>query len=255
MGPENDSFEKAKGGELVNLSSASMADASQAPVRLSVVEGYRLWSQTYDLELNPLLALELRTLSPKLGDLSGKVFLDVACGTGRWMTEASSRGARAFGLDLCSEMLAVASGKPRLAGCLMQADSRSLPLRDKFADIVMCSFSVGYVQPLGRVVRELRRVTRPGGTVLISDFHPAAHQEGWRRSFRSGSGVFEIESYRYSADQLVAAGQEAGMRLRGMLEPRLGEAERRIMRDAGKQDLVDQVSAIPAVLILEWERG
>jgi hypothetical protein len=67
--------------------------------------------------------------------------------------------------------------------------------------------------------------------------------------------VIEIESYRYTSDQLVAAGREAGMRLREMLEPHLGEPERQLMRDAGKQDLVDQVAAIPALLILEWERG
>ncbi len=225
------------------------------PLRVSVAEGYRLWSQTYDLVPNPLLALEFRMLSQRLEGVVGKVFLDVACGTGRWMIEAAARGAKTIGLDLCREMLVAASGKPPLAGRLVQADARGLPVRDQAADMVLCSFCLGYTESPDRVLAELCRTTRHGGTVVVSDFHPEAHHLGWRRSFRVGVDVFEIENYCHSLDQLVAAGQRTGMRLKGVLEPHLGEPEGRIMQAAGRQDLMEQLSAIPAVLIIEWERG
>ena len=230
-------------------------DIDGAPVRLSAPEGYRLWSKTYDLQPNPLLALEFRTLSHKLENVAGKTFLDVACGTGRWMVEATLRGARTFGLDLCREMLLVAAAKPRLADHLIQAEAGNLPLRDQTADLVMCSFCLGYAESPDQVLAELCRVTRYGGSVLVSDFHPDAHQAGWRRSFRSGSEVFEIECYRHTPAQLFAAGQRTGMRLRQVLEPHLGEPERHIMSGAGKEDLLEQFSAVPAVLIIEWERS
>ena len=255
MGPKGDSFEKAQGGEPVSVPFQPPSHIDRPPVRISVAEGYRLWSQTYDLEPNPLLTLEFRTLSHKLEGLSGKIFLDVGCGTGRWMVEAVSRRARTIGLDLCREMLLVAAGKSHLTDRLVQADIQCLPLRAEIADMVMCSFCLGYIRPVDQVLAELCRVTRHGGTVLVSDFHPGAHQAGWRRSFRSGSDVFEIESYCHTADQLVDAGRMAGMRLKQVLEPGLGEPERHIMRGAGKMDLLEQVSGIPAVLIIEWQRG
>ena len=230
-------------------------DIDRPPVRLPVLDGYRLWSMTYDLQPNPLLALEFRTVSHRLENVAGKTFLDVACGTGRWTIEAALRGARTVGLDLCREMLLVAAGKPHLAGHLVQADARRLPLRDQSADLVMCSFCIGYAVSPDQVLAELCRVTRYGGSVLVSDFHPAAHEAGWRRSFRSGSEVFEIECYRHTPAQLFAAGQRTGMRLRQVLEPHLGEPERHIMSGAGKEDLLEQFSAVPAVLIIEWERS
>lgn len=227
----------------------------RVPARVSVSEGYRLWSETYDLVPNPLLALEFRILSRILENIAGRTFLDVACGTGRWMIEAAFRGARTIGLDLCREMLLVAAGKPCLADHLVQADAGSLPFRDQSADLVMCSFCLGYTEFPDRVVAELCRVTRHGGSVLISDFHPDAHEAGWRRSFRNGPDVFEVDSYRHTVTQLLAAGQKTGMRLRQVLEPCLGEPERHIMSGAGKEGLLDQLTAIPAVLIVEWERG
>jgi SAM-dependent methyltransferase len=171
------------------------------------------------------------------------------------MKEAASRGAITFGLDVCREMLEVAADKPGLAGRLMEADSRNLPLRDESADLVICSFSVGYVRPLHLLFHELCRVTKAGGTVLVSDLHPGARRSGWRRSFRDGSRMFEIESYPYTADELIATGTGAGMGLRQILEPALGEPELQIVRDAGKEAFLDQISAVPAVLIFEWERA
>ena len=227
----------------------------RVPVRLPVVEGYRLWSRTYDLEPNPLLALEFRTLSRILEGIPGKTFLDVACGTGRWMIEAALRGARTIGLDLCHEMLLVAAGKPRLADHLAQADAGRLPLRDQSADMVMCSFCLGYAESPDQVLAELCRVTRNGGSVLVSDFHPDAHEAGWRRSFRNGSDVFEVECHRHTLTQLLAAGERTGMRLRQVLEPRFGEPERQMIIRAGKEDLLEQLFAVRAVLIIEWERS
>lgn len=254
MGSETRSFEKAQGGEPVKAVFAAANETRQGPVRLSAAEGYRLWSRTYDREPNPLIALEFRTLAPRLEGILGKAFLDVACGTGRWMMAAASRGAIVWGHDVCREMLAVAAAKPGLAGRLIEADSRNLPIRDESADLVICSFSIGYIRPLHPVFCELFRVTKRGGTVLVSDLHPGARQSGWRRSFRSESRVFEIESFPYTASELIAAGKSAGMRLRRILEPPLGEPELKLVRDAGKAELLDQVSAVPAVLILEWER-
>lgn len=221
---------------------------------LSPAEGYRLWSQTYDTDPNPLLALEMRTLIGKLDHVSNKVLLDIACGTARWMVYAAARGAQAFGADLVPEMLAVARRKPQASGCLVQADARWLPFADECADIVVCSFAFGYVSDPERLVEELGRVTKQGGTVIASDLHPKALDAGWRRTFYCGSTLFEIENHSYSCDQLVHAGRCANLELREVFQPYFGEPEFTIMRSAGKPELIEEVSSIPAILILAWER-
>ncbi len=226
----------------------------EIPTRVSVAEGYRVWAQTYDICQNPLLAVESRALAHKLEAVQSKVFLDVACGTGRWAADAAARGAKVLGVDLSFEMLTVARKKPLLEGCLLQADGCRLPLADQSFDVAMCSFSVGYVNHPDQLMRELCRVVRIGGTILLSDLHPLAQRRGWRRSFRCGTRVLEIESHAYTTERLIDAGRSGGLRLKEILEPHIAEPERPIMRRAGKEHLFGEVSAIPAVLALEWER-
>ena len=55
---------------------------------------------------------------------------------------------------------------------LIQASLDAIPLRDRWADLTVCGLTIGHVERLDAALAELRRVTRPGGTILCSDFHP-----------------------------------------------------------------------------------
>jgi predicted TPR repeat methyltransferase len=95
-------------------------------VLVGAQEGYRLWSRSYDRDLNPVVALERRVVRELLGPLSGRCFLDVATGTGYWLNYARSRGARVYGVDLSAEMLAEAASKPGLKERLIRANMSAL---------------------------------------------------------------------------------------------------------------------------------
>jgi hypothetical protein len=53
------------------------------PLDLPTREGYDLWSQIYDDEDNPLIALETAWITRLLGDVRGLAVADVGCGTER----------------------------------------------------------------------------------------------------------------------------------------------------------------------------
>jgi SAM-dependent methyltransferase len=214
--------------------------------------GYRIWAESYDSDPNPLLSLEGRTLFGKLYRIVGRSFVDVGCGTGRWMLAAAGRAANTIGIDSCPEMLAVARRKLPPGARLLQADAHSLPLADNCADFVVCSFSLAYMSSYRQVIRELGRVARPGATVLVSDLHPRAYQAGWVRSFRSGSRLFEVENECHTAGELLEAGRNAGMDLCEIVEARFGAPEESVLMQAGKGHLIGELSAIPALLAIEW---
>ncbi|GAA1580244.1 class I SAM-dependent methyltransferase [Actinoplanes couchii] len=101
----------------------------------------------------------------------GDVVLDVGCGTGRALPALSAAvgpGGRVLGLDLTPDMLAAARAAGR-GDCadLVLADARRLPIADGAADVVFAAGLVHHLPDPVAGLRELARVTRPGGTLVI----------------------------------------------------------------------------------------
>jgi SAM-dependent methyltransferase len=218
------------------------------------LEGHALWSATYDTEPNPIVALETRIVAPLLGPLERKRFLDIGCGTGRWLEPARARGAVAVGIDRSPEMLARARVKGGLGGRVACADALVLPCRDGAADVLVCAFCLSYVEPLDALLRELGRAAKRGAEVWTSDLHPLAAARGWSRAFRLGEARYAIATHPYTLAQLDAAAEGARLDLQERLEPRFGGPERAIFRRAGKESLFESAAAEPAIVISRWRR-
>jgi ubiquinone/menaquinone biosynthesis C-methylase UbiE len=221
-------------------------------VLVSPVEAHRIWSASYDDDPNPLLALGMRVLSERLGPLRDVRVMDVACGTGCWMSAALSNGANVLGIDLCAEMLAAAGSKAGLKGRLALAQADRLPVADSSVDLALCSFAVSYLPSAANALAEMARVVRSGGRVVVTDLHAAADDAGWKRAFRSDGCVYEIEHHSHSAAQLNAAAEQLALTPSWETAVPFGEPERKIFQRAGKATVFAQASSIPAVHVICW---
>lgn len=217
---------------------------------LKPLEAYRLWAADWDSDPSAIVALECRYLAPWLAELRGRRVLDVSCGTGRWMEVAARSGAEVVGMDFCAEMLARAAEKPAAGGRVAVADAARLPVPDGWADVALCTLSLGHMSDPAAVMAEMARTVAAGGSVIVSDFHPEAFRRGWKRTFRNAGRVYEIENHYYSVESLTAR----GLVLEETLEPCFGEPERPIFVGAGKPGLFEEVRGIPAVLIARWRK-
>ena len=107
----------------------------------------------------------------------GEVVADVGCGNGAYLAELARRGfaGRVIGADLSFGMLRAARDALREArgtsaadeAALVGADVAALPLRDGCADLTLAMHMLYHVPDRAAAVRELRRVTRPGGRVVV----------------------------------------------------------------------------------------
>jgi len=218
---------------------------------VTAAEGYETWSDCYDADPNPLLALETRVLLPRLGSLAHKTVIDAATGTGRWMSIASARGANAFGIDFSPRMLATAARKAALSGRLIQGDLRALPFHSGFADLAICSFALSYLPFAGGPFGELARVSR---RVIVSDMHPSAMLRGWKRSFQSGGKTWNINHYYHRRADLEQTAHAAGMKLEWTIEACFDTPELVHFEAAGKRKLFDEVAHTPALFAASWVR-
>lgn len=107
-------------------------------------------------------------------DLDPTDILDIAAGTGdltvALATECSH--AKVTGIDLSEEMLAI--GRKKIAELklddrvtLQPCDALALPFPSDSFDVVTVAFGVRNFQNLDRGLAEMRRVLRPGGTLII----------------------------------------------------------------------------------------
>lgn len=96
--------------------------------------------------------------------------LDVATGTGDLALEIQDAcvDAEVTGSDFCAEMLAHARRRG-LARTLV-ADALALPFQDGEFDVVTVAFGLRNMADYAAAIREMRRVLRPGGHLLVLDF-------------------------------------------------------------------------------------
>ena len=133
----------------------------------------------YDL-LNRLLSagMDRRWRAAALavcGDVAGRRAVDACCGTGDLTLVLAEAGARAVGVDFTPEMLQRTHTKQPGAGAHQRAlfatgDALRLPVGDAVADVCTVAFGIRNVADRLKCLQEMRRVTRPGGRVVVLEF-------------------------------------------------------------------------------------
>jgi SAM-dependent methyltransferase len=102
---------------------------------------------------------------------AGTRLLDAGCGAGLLALLASFRGAQVAALDASPSLLAIA--RERLpAADVREGDLEALPFADAGFDAVTAVNSLFYAADMPSAMRELSRVTRPGGRVVITAWGP-----------------------------------------------------------------------------------
>ena len=231
----------------------TLAARSDDVACVSVLEGYERWAHTYDQVPNPLLALEERYLNRILPDLAGKHALDLACGTGRWLTQLLARGAQTVvGLDLSAAMLRGARDKAPIRDRLVLADCLQLPFRASAFDFVLCSFAINHIHPLDVVAQELARTMRPGGQLLVCEMHPEAYARGWRPGFRDTQSAVQIETAGHSAESVISFVQSNTFSCLKVHDLFFGEPERSIFLHTGKGEIFADACRVPAVQVYQF---
>ena len=112
---------------------------------------------------------------------SGTRFLDVAAGSGALTIPAARRGAEVVAVDLSPEMVTRLRARAREEGLdnveARVMDAYNLQLKDDAFDVAGSQHGVSLLPDLPRGLREMVRVTKPGGCVLIVAVGPFAEAE------------------------------------------------------------------------------
>jgi demethylmenaquinone methyltransferase/2-methoxy-6-polyprenyl-1,4-benzoquinol methylase len=199
------------------------ARATLAKRRTDVAAMFDRVAARYDLA-NDVLSLGadrawrravLETVDPR----PGMRILDLAAGTGTSSQPFADAGARVFPTDLSLGMLAVGKQRrPRLD--FVAGDALQLPYGDDVFDAVTISFGLRNVEHTDAALAELRRVTRPGGRLVICEF--STPTVAWFRQIYRNYLLAALPpmadlvssnpaAYRYLAESILAWPDQAGL--------------------------------------------
>lgn len=196
-----------------------IADAYEA----SVVEGDRPYNSLY----------ERPAIISMLPDLAGSRVLDVGCGSGPLSAWMASHGAtEVVGFDTSARMVDLAEQKQIDRASFRVADLRQ-PLSflaDRSFDLAVASLVLHYLHDWVGPLRELRRVLKPDGELILSTHHPASDielsatgsyfdtelvHERWNLDGKT----FEVHFWRRPMSAMFSAFYQAGFSVHAFLEP------------------------------------
>src|SRR5882757_10393746 len=116
-------------------------------------------------------------LVQRIGVTKGAKVLDLGCGDGTTAIPAAKAGASVLGVDIARNLVEAGNRRARelgLANCTFQeGDATDLhPIPDKFFDVVVTVFGAMFAPKPFDVAKEMVRVTRPGGRIVMGNWIP-----------------------------------------------------------------------------------
>jgi SAM-dependent methyltransferase len=116
-------------------------------------------------------------LIDSLGIMPGMAVLDLGCGDGTTAIPAARRGADVLGVDIASNLVEAGNRRAREAGLynlrFEEADASNLAnLADSSFGLVVSIFGAMFAPRPFDVAREMVRVTRPGGRIVMGNWIP-----------------------------------------------------------------------------------
>lgn len=139
-------------------------------------------------EVETALAFDLFKVHP------GALLLEAGCGTGNFSLKLARRGARVVGVDLSPGMLAVARAKGRREGLpvsFVQGDLCRLDHPAGRFDGISSMAVFEFIADPRKAFRELMRVLKPGGELLIGTINrESCWGDRYREQARSGESIY-----------------------------------------------------------------
>lgn len=126
------------------------------------------YARVNDIRQRDALDREAEIIKEYLQGSNKGDILDVACGTGIMFKHYGNR--KIYGVDISEDMLKIAKNKFPNAQ-LSKADAEKLPFPDNKFSVVITSKFICHIPNYKKVISEMVRVTKPGGTIIIDFFN------------------------------------------------------------------------------------
>ncbi len=192
-----------------------------------VKNAYAKWSTTYDKDHSSnmgheITAVEEIVVNSLLRNIEYNDVFDAASGTGRYALRLAADGKKVTATDQSIEMLDKAKEKADKMGLRInfkEEELAEISSEDASFDLVLCMLALAHVKEINQPCRELVRVLRPGGFLIISDIHPNIQAE-WgpdHKLYLHGEEI-PFPAYHTDINEYIDAVTAAGAEVQAVID-------------------------------------
>jgi len=145
-----------------------------------------------------------RWLERALPHIAGPRVLEASFGTGYLLSQYAS-SVEAHGIDLNRRMIEIARRNLALAGVnakLVRADVEHLPYRDDSFDTLVVTMAFSGYPEAERALREMKRVLRPGGRMVLIEHRPSPERRIAGDLVRDMGRLFDAHALDYREEEI-----------------------------------------------------
>lgn len=168
---------------------------------------------------------DLAMLAEKLRDAGEAKLLDLGCGAGHASFIAAQHVREVVAYDLSEQMLAVVGEAAAKNGYqnlhTQQGYAEKLPFADAEFDIAISRYSAHHWHDVGRALREVRRVLKPGGKLFMMDISAPGNPvlDIWLQTVEALRDTSHVRDY--SPGEWLSMITEAGLSIQAVAQDRL----------------------------------
>ncbi|MEP6747762.1 MAG: class I SAM-dependent methyltransferase [Bacteroidota bacterium] len=179
------------------------------PAEKPASEAYDAWSASYDCQPgNLMLDLDKIVFTDLIKNvtLENKRVADVGCGTGRhWEKLYSKQPNLVIGFDVSEGMLLQLARKFPAAITKHITNNLLEMVPNTFVDCLVSTLTIAHIKNIQEAIGAWSRITKDGGDLIITDFHPAILSKGGKRSFKHEGKSMAVTNYVHSLPKVKKA--------------------------------------------------
>ena len=169
-------------------------------------KAYDLWAAEYDAQPgNLMLDMDEELFASFLNQITiaGKVVADIGCGTGRHWKKIMQKGPkRLIGYDVSEAMLNKLRQKFPNAETHIINNYHLQELDNNSCDVIISTLAIAHISIIEKALQEWVRVLKPGGEIIMTDYHPEALSKGGKRTFKHKGRLVAVKNYIHPIEKI-----------------------------------------------------
>ena len=130
------------------------------------------------------------------------------------------------GYDVSEEMLKILRQKFPAAVTYTMSNDKLDKTGNAAADIILSTLTIAHIENIEQALAEWDRVLKPGGHIIITDYHPDSLQKGGKRTFAHKGKTVSVKNYIHSIEKLEKITGQLKWQTMRLMERRVDETVR-----------------------------